>query len=177
MVMGALDEKTRAGLAGDETLNMVFTGVHLLLSCALRLRVDPKSFVGALVDIGVPHDYAQDMARAYGSGWEQLTEAAHGDRVDLATIENVDWRVDVTISTTSLSRVFKPSITMRLTLSDGRIVTFETSAEKFHDLRYNVAKTLNAIQNHASHHNRRSFRCGRRGQRKSALAREMGAVR
>ena len=75
-----------------------------------------------------------------------MTAVAQEKRVALPTITGVRWRVDVTISTTSLSRVFKPTIPMQLTLSDGTIQNFECSVEKFHELRYAVAKSLKHAQ-------------------------------
>lgn len=35
---------------------------------------------------------------------------------------------------------------MEVTTSDGRIKTFELSIEKFHELRYNVAKVLKDME-------------------------------
>ena len=51
------------------------------------------------------------------------------------------WRVDVAISTSSLQKCLKPSILMQLGLSDGRLKN-ELPLEKFHELRFNVAKAL-----------------------------------
>ena len=64
---------------------------------------------------------------------------------------DVRWRVDVTISTTSLSRVFKPTIPLQLTLSDGSMHNFECSVDKFHELRYSVAKSLKHAQDLQQH--------------------------
>lgn len=64
---------------------------------------------------------------------------------------DLNWRVDVTISTTSMSRVFKPSVLMRMTLSNGKIVTFEVSVDKFQELRYNVAKVLKNVYDLKQH--------------------------
>ena len=64
---------------------------------------------------------------------------------------DVRWRVDVTISTTSLSRVFKPTIPMQITLSDGSVHQFECSVDKFHEMRYVVAKALKHAQELQQH--------------------------
>lgn len=64
---------------------------------------------------------------------------------------DIQWRVDVTISTTSLSRVFRPYIILQLTLTDNTIRTFELSVEKFHELRYNVAKLYKHVQDIQQH--------------------------
>ena len=44
--------------------------------------------------------------------------------------------------------MFRPTIMMQTSLSDGRIVTFDISVENFHVLRYHVAKVNDLILNH-----------------------------
>ena len=60
-------------------------------------------------------------------------------------LESTRWRVDVTISTSSLNKCLKPSILMQLGLSDGALKNFELPLDKFHELRFNVAKALRAV--------------------------------
>jgi hypothetical protein len=62
------------------------------------------------------------------------------------TLDNLTWRVDVTISSNSLSRILKPTILMTTTTSDGQKKTFEVSVEQFHELRYNVSKVLKEME-------------------------------
>jgi len=80
-----------------------------------------------------------------------LISSAHEQRIGLPSITDLNWRVDVTVSTTTMSRVFKPTVLMRLTLSDGSIRTFECPVDKFHELRYNVAKVLKSVQDLSQH--------------------------
>ena len=42
----------------------------------------------------------------------------------------------------ALNRTMEPSILAELTLSDGKVKTFEVPVSKFHELRYNVAYVL-----------------------------------
>ncbi|KAK3931120.1 COMM domain-containing protein 5 [Frankliniella fusca] len=55
---------------------------------------------------------------------------------------DMKWRVDITISSSVLSRVLEPNIIMELTLRNGKKVTFELSVSKFHKLRFTVASLL-----------------------------------
>ena len=82
---------------------------------------------------------------------QSLIEAAKSRSISLPSLTDFNWRVDVTISTTAMSRVFKPSVMMRMTLSNGQIVTFEASVEKFQELRYNVAKVLKNVYDLKQH--------------------------
>ena len=65
----------------------------------------------------------------------------------------MQWRVDVTISSTALARVFRPSILLSLTLSppSSRVVTLGLSTEHFHKLRYEVARALKHVQELEQH--------------------------
>lgn len=65
----------------------------------------------------------------------------------------MQWRVDVTISSTALARVFRPTILMSLSLSppSSRVVTLNMSVESFHKLRYEVARALKHVQELEQH--------------------------
>jgi hypothetical protein len=56
------------------------------------------------------------------------------------------WRVDVSVSTSSLSRTLEPSVLISLTLSHGRVVSFEMSLAAFHLLRFNVTLVLKEME-------------------------------
>jgi len=59
--------------------------------------------------------------------------------------------VDVAISSASLPKVMRPVVTMEARTSDGAVHTFEVPPERFHELRYSVAKVLTdmgAIEGH-----------------------------
>jgi hypothetical protein len=60
----------------------------------------------------------------------------------LPQLETFRWRVDVTISNSSLNRVLEPFLVFELTLSNGTVKTFEVPVSKFQELRYNVATVL-----------------------------------
>lgn len=54
----------------------------------------------------------------------------------------INWRVDVSISTSSLSKTLEPSVIMELTLSNGQVVSFEIPMGMFHVFRFNVALVI-----------------------------------
>lgn len=57
-------------------------------------------------------------------------------------LESLDWRVDVTLSTSSSQRVLRPSVLLRLVLSDGTVQLLDLDRESFGHLRYTVAELL-----------------------------------
>ncbi|XP_043268078.1 COMM domain-containing protein 5 [Venturia canescens] len=56
------------------------------------------------------------------------------------------WRIDITISSSSLSRILKPVILMEWILSTGERKIFELSLAKFHLLRHTLASLLLKMQ-------------------------------
>eukprot|EP01156_Anaeramoeba_ignava_P007969 Anaeramoba_ignava/a354997_16.p1 GENE.a354997_16~~a354997_16.p1 ORF type:complete len:112 (+),score=38.60 a354997_16:26-337(+) len=62
------------------------------------------------------------------------------------TLVDFSWRVDVIISTASLSRVLRPVIHLRMVLSDGSVKQFEMSMQNFQNLRFQTAKVISEMQ-------------------------------
>lgn len=60
-------------------------------------------------------------------------------------LEALTWRTDVTLSSSEAARVLRPTVLMRLALSDGTHHTVEVSVEKFHELRHATAAALHAM--------------------------------
>jgi hypothetical protein len=61
------------------------------------------------------------------------------------TLASLTWRVDVILSSSSVTRVMQPFIILRLGLSDGSFRTIELSVKAFHDLRFRVAEAMHAL--------------------------------
>lgn len=64
------------------------------------------------------------------------------DVISYPRLESLDYRVDVTITTSEMDRVLKPTVLMRMVDDKGDIRTFEMNPEQFHKLRYSVARVL-----------------------------------
>lgn len=80
-----------------------------------------------------------------------LQSVAAAPTIEIPTIAQLRWRTDVTISTTALERVFRPTVLMQATLSDGAIRQFECSPEAFQQMRLQVALALRNMQTLAKH--------------------------
>lgn len=61
------------------------------------------------------------------------------------------WRIDVTIMTSSMNRLFKPSILMQMTDTNGTIRTFEVTTAMFHHLRMQAARLIKELDATESH--------------------------
>ncbi|KAJ3450636.1 comm domain-containing protein [Anaeramoeba flamelloides] len=76
-----------------------------------------------------------------------MSQKKDKEKVTYPHLVDVNWRVDVVISSGVLSRVLKPVIMMQMILSDGQVKQFEVSVDKFQEMRYNVAKVISEMQN------------------------------
>lgn len=151
MEQGALPEDTRLKLVADEAIMLYFNFALEVLRAAIAQHTKDSTFSADLSKMQIKAEYVTELANAYKQRRESMTATADASRVALPSISGVRWRVDVAISTTSLSRVFKPTVLLQLTLSDGRVQDFECSLDKFHELRYSIAKSLKQAQDLQQH--------------------------
>ena len=64
----------------------------------------------------------------------------------MPTLKKFTWRIDVSISTSSLIRNLEPSILVQMHLSNDKTVSFLISLTNFHMLRFNVANILKEME-------------------------------
>lgn len=130
----------------EEQLSFIIAGAYTLLRVALRLPVSTlkqEVFKEDLKELRIPDDFIGDFCNiVYGNRRPVLEDAALKQGIRLPTVEDLRWRVDVAISTSSLSRALQPSILMQMKLSNGESHRFEVPVAKFQELRYNVALIL-----------------------------------
>uniref|UniRef100_A0A8C4UBQ9 COMM domain-containing protein 5 n=1 Tax=Falco tinnunculus TaxID=100819 RepID=A0A8C4UBQ9_FALTI len=91
----------------------------------------------------IPEDFIVDFSSIVFGNRRPTSEGTaliQGSR--LPSIQDLKWRVDVAISTSSLARALQPSILMMMKLSDGTAHRFEVPVSKFQELRYNIALIL-----------------------------------
>ncbi|KAM5145789.1 COMM domain-containing protein 5 [Mantella aurantiaca] len=130
----------------EEQLSFIISGAYTLLRVALRLpasTLKQEAFKEDLKELRIPDDFIGDFSNiVFGNRRTILEDAALQQGIRLPTVEDLRWRVDVAISTSSLSRALQPSILMQMKLSNGESHRFEVPVAKFQELRYNVALIL-----------------------------------
>jgi hypothetical protein len=62
--------------------------------------------------------------------------------VDVCSFAPLCRRVDVTISSSEIAKVMRPTVLLEIHTSDARILTADTPLDVFQALRYQVAKAL-----------------------------------
>ncbi|XP_032886168.1 COMM domain-containing protein 5 [Amblyraja radiata] len=135
----------------EERLSHILAGMYTLLQEALRLppsSLKQEVFKEDLRDIRIPEELISDFASVvFGSRRSVLDAAALQQGNRLPSVDDFRWRVDVAISSSSLTRALQPAVLMQLKLSDGNTHRFELPVAKFQELRYNVALILKEINN------------------------------
>ncbi|XP_034454842.1 COMM domain-containing protein 5 [Hippoglossus hippoglossus] len=135
----------------QERLSHIIAGMYRVLSEAIRIptsSLKQEAFKDDLRELRIPEDFITDFSSVvFGNRRAALEEATSQNDPHLPTIEDFKWRVDVAISTSSLSRALQPSVLMQMKLSDGSLSRFEVPVSKFQELRYNVALILKEMNN------------------------------
>ncbi|NXU52728.1 COMD5 protein, partial [Turnix velox] len=132
----------------EEQLAFLISGMYTLLREALRLPLSTLkqevtlNYFVLLFSLRIPEDFITEFSSVVFGNRRPASEgtAVQGSR--LPGVQDLKWRVDVAISTSSLARALQPSILMLMKLSDGTAHRFEVPVAKFQELRYNVALIL-----------------------------------
>ena len=130
----SLDSHTAGGL---------FSGVHWLLRTAMRSTLQQKALAAELADLKIPQAFVEPLVHTVMQGRATLGEQGLGG---LPSLQDLRWRLDVSISTSCLHRVLRPHLTLQCELSDGSTHAFHASKQRFEELRYTCARLLNDMQ-------------------------------
>eukprot|EP01120_Amphizonella_sp_Union-15-10_P016274 TRINITY_DN8523_c0_g1_i1.p1 TRINITY_DN8523_c0_g1~~TRINITY_DN8523_c0_g1_i1.p1 ORF type:complete len:228 (-),score=42.27 TRINITY_DN8523_c0_g1_i1:20-703(-) len=131
-----------------QNLTTIYSGLYYILRNAIKNRVEVATFQTDLTEkLKVPESYVKDLTAAYTNSLPLIEKSSLEKRIKYPSVVDLNWRVDVTITTSTSLRVFKPAILAQMTTTDGKIRTFEMSPDQFHKLRYNVARVLKEIDN------------------------------
>jgi len=124
----------------------IFTGIYFLFRAAIHKGTKTGFVKGDLEELRFPKSFIQDFATALDKSRTKFEDVSAAQKVTFPSVEDLQYRVDVIIATNSIARVLKPKIFMELTTSEGQIRQFEMSDDKFHELRFNVAKVLKDME-------------------------------
>ena len=126
--------------------------IRILRKLVLSGIGDDSDKSSSLIALGLDTAIVTDVMNVIKKGRGELIEAYSTHNPSCAQyITNMRWRIDVTISSSTLNRVMRPSILLELTLNDGSVELFDVPLEEFHKLRYSCAKALSAMGAIESH--------------------------
>ncbi|XP_015924377.1 COMM domain-containing protein 5 [Parasteatoda tepidariorum] len=131
-------------------IDVIYGALLYLLKCALSFpggTLKPDIFKEDLRELKITDDYIEDLSNVvYGSRCSANVDDSKCIIPRFSKLEILRWRVDVAISTSSLSRVLEPTLIMELKLINGQKEIFEVTPSQFHRLRFAVAALLKEIE-------------------------------
>lgn len=127
-------------------INELLSAIYIIMRTAIRTKAKVSVVKNDLLEMKFPAALVDDICSELITSRMPLEAKFISNRTQCAKLERLRWRIDVTISSSSLSRIMRPNILVQIVLKDGRARTFHLSIEEFSQLRYNVAKVLHAIQ-------------------------------
>ena len=128
------------------SISVLVSGFVVLLSTAIKNRTKLSVVGKDMKAMNFRSDVIKILEETLRSNRLLLEKKFIDNRVRAVRLTNFRFRVDVSISTDSLQKVFKPTILTELSFSNGTTRTFELPVEKFHNLRYSVAKVLRNME-------------------------------
>lgn len=126
--------------------SVIFSGLYSLNTLVTKLKTKLSVVAADLEKMNMPAPFIDLFVRMLCSSRSGFELIAVDNNFRFPRLQNFRWRVDVTISSSSLSRILKPSIMMQMCLSNGVRKTFQLSVEQFSQIRYGVAKVLLDMQ-------------------------------
>lgn len=130
----------------SEDISTIFSALYTLFRVALSGKHHISVMKADMLKMNFPQTVADDISKAFMAYRSTMEEVIVDNRISFSRLEKLRWRIDVAISSGSLSRVMRPSILMQIIMSNGEFRVFEVSIEQFNQLRYGVAKVLFDMQ-------------------------------
>ncbi|XP_008546461.1 COMM domain-containing protein 5 [Microplitis demolitor] len=143
---GILDRISEKYNLSQENIDEWYSVILKIIKTHLRYpesMVKVNDFKQCLQELSMENECIEDLcAVLYGQKRPLLITSLSEKIKFFPALKSCRWRIDITISTSILSRVMEPTILMEWTLSNGKKYLFELSLSKFHLMRYTVATLL-----------------------------------
>ncbi|XP_043254141.1 COMM domain-containing protein 5-like [Colletes gigas] len=147
---GILDRISQKYNVPEESVDEYYSVIHTILKVhlgTLSQNVKPAEFKQILDELKLPSDCIDDLSTiVYGQKRPELVAGLINRSKFYAHLISCKWRVDITISSSTINRVLEPHIIMEWTFNNGEHQIFELSLPKLHQLRHAVATILVEMQ-------------------------------
>ncbi|XP_028416533.1 COMM domain-containing protein 5-like [Dendronephthya gigantea] len=133
----------------EESVLQIFSGLHKIMKATLRqtlTSIKQETYKAELLSYKIPENIVNEIMVNVFKSHTRVETGVLSNRIRLPGLQSLKWRVDVTISTSSLNRVLVPTVFMEVKTSDGSIKSFEVSLSKFNELEYDVAYLLKEME-------------------------------
>ncbi len=113
-VVSELNEEIyNKGLQPKE-VNKLVTGLYLIIRIALKNKIKLSIIKADLLKMNAPGPVVEEIVKEVMTSRLPYEVLATQHRVQFFKLEKIRWRIDVVISSGSLSRVMKPNILMQV---------------------------------------------------------------
>jgi hypothetical protein len=99
-----------------EDLNTLLTALYFITRSSIRNKVKISVIQQDLLKMNVPKEVVDVVVQSIGAQRLAIEDQIISHRVQFNKLEKVRWRMDVIISSGTLSRVMRPSILMQVSL-------------------------------------------------------------
>jgi hypothetical protein len=96
---------------------VMFTGLYSIIRVAVRQKAKSDTIRADLTRMNVPENVVEGVAKVVKVARGDIEATALTTRIRFPKLEKLRWRVDVIISSGSLSRVLRPTILMQVRAS------------------------------------------------------------
>lgn len=111
-----LPSKLYSSEVNQEHLNLLMTAIYFILKQAVRTKSKISVVKADLTTMRLPAAFIEVVCNELCEARMNLESVAVTHRLHFAKLEKLRWRIDVIISSGSLSRIMRPSILMQVRL-------------------------------------------------------------
>lgn len=97
-----------------EDINLLLVTVYMMLKQAIRTKVKVSIVHSDLLALKMPQVFVDEISKAIVDYRSAIEASAQVQRIHFAKFERLRWRIDIVISTGTLSRVMRPTILMQV---------------------------------------------------------------
>ena len=97
-----------------EDINLLLVAVYVMLKQAIRTKVKVSTVHSDLLALKMPQVFIDEISKAIVDYRSDIEASAQVQRIHFAKFERLRWRIDIVISTGTLSRVMRPTILMQV---------------------------------------------------------------
>ena len=98
----------------QDDLNLLMTAIYLIFKQAIRTKSKQSIVRNDLTSMRLPVSFIDIICNELCEARMNLESVALTNRLHFAKLEKLRWRIDVIISSGSLSRIMRPSILMQV---------------------------------------------------------------
>lgn len=130
----------------DKSFFQLILGTYTVIRTIFRKKIPISTVEKDLSTMNFPPDVIPLFVKVTKQGRITMENSLQLAQVSIPHLHRFKWRVDITISSSSVQKIFRPTLLVTLIDTNGCMKTFEMSVQQFHGLRYKVAKALLAMQ-------------------------------